>query len=137
MSQKTCAFVSTCSTCTQNKTSRQALPGLFLPLPIPHHPWSHIAVDFVTGLPLSQGNTVILIIVGRFSKSVHFVGLVKLPSTPEPAELLIRYVFRLYRISSDNISDRGPQFFSQGILPVPGSHHQFHVRLSYLVQWSV
>ncbi|KAI3356744.1 hypothetical protein L3Q82_003425 [Scortum barcoo] len=29
--------------------------GFLKPLPIPHRPWSHIAVDFVSGLPPSQG----------------------------------------------------------------------------------
>ncbi len=36
-------------------------------LPIPPRPWSRVAVDFVTGLPPSEGNTVILTIVDRFS----------------------------------------------------------------------
>lgn len=44
-------------------------------LEMPKHPWSHIALDFVTGLPPSSGNTSILTVVTRFSKSVHFIPL--------------------------------------------------------------
>lgn len=34
--------------------------GLLNPVPIPSRPWSHIGLDFVTGLPVSKGNSVIL-----------------------------------------------------------------------------
>lgn len=40
-------------------------------------PWSHIAMDFITDLPLSRGNTVILTIIDRFSK---VCGLIPLPN---------------------------------------------------------
>ncbi|KAK9533156.1 hypothetical protein VZT92_008305 [Zoarces viviparus] len=74
---------------------------------------SHIAVDFVTGLPPSGGNTTILTIVDRFSKAVHFIPLPKLPSAMETADLLVLHVFRLHGIALDIVSDRGPQFSSQ------------------------
>ena len=51
--------------------SHRPLAGLLRPLPIPGRPWSHIVLDFVTGLPTSQGNTTILTMVDRFSKMVH------------------------------------------------------------------
>lgn len=42
---------------------------LLLPLPTPWSPWSHIAVDFTTGLPPSDSNTIILTVVDQFSKN--------------------------------------------------------------------
>ncbi|KAJ8333220.1 hypothetical protein SKAU_G00421160 [Synaphobranchus kaupii] len=107
------AFVLACSVCARSKASHQPPSGLLLPLPVPGRPWSHIGVDFVTGLPLSEGNTVILTIVDRFSKAVHFIPLPKLPSALETAELLVLHVVRLHGIPSDIVSDRGPQFSSQ------------------------
>lgn len=113
VSTDTREFVAACSLCARGKASHQPPAGPLHPLPVPHRPWSHIAVDFVTGLPPSQGNTVILTIVDRFSKGVHYIPLPKLPSAFETAELLVNQVFRLHGIPADIVSDRGPQFSSQ------------------------
>ena len=106
-------FVSACTVCARSKASHQSPAGLLRPLPVPSRPWSHIAVDFVTGLPVSEGNTAILTVVDRFSKAVHLVALPKLPSSAETAELLVQHVYRLHGLPSDIVSDRGPQFTSQ------------------------
>uniref|UniRef100_A0A3Q3B5M5 Gypsy retrotransposon integrase-like protein 1 n=1 Tax=Kryptolebias marmoratus TaxID=37003 RepID=A0A3Q3B5M5_KRYMA len=106
-------YVSACQTCARNKSLHQPPSGLLQPLPVPARPWSHISLDFVTGLPPSEGNTVILNIVDRFSKSAHFIPLTKLPSALETAQLLVHHVFRLHGIPQDVVSDRGPQFVSQ------------------------
>ncbi|XP_043952230.1 uncharacterized protein LOC122819513 [Gambusia affinis] len=37
-----------------NKSSHRPPSGLLQPLPVPKRPWSHIAIDFVTGLPSSK-----------------------------------------------------------------------------------
>lgn len=63
MDADTKEFVKACTVCACHKTSNQPSSGLLQPLPVAKRPWSHIAVDFVTGLPPSQGNTVILTIV--------------------------------------------------------------------------
>uniref|UniRef100_A0A3Q3ALY7 Gypsy retrotransposon integrase-like protein 1 n=1 Tax=Kryptolebias marmoratus TaxID=37003 RepID=A0A3Q3ALY7_KRYMA len=106
-------FVTACSTCAHFKSSNQPPAGLLQPLAIPSRPWSHISLDFVTGLPPSQGNTVILTIIDRFSKSAHFIPLPKLPTALETAKILTQQVFRLHGIPIDIVSDRGPQFTSQ------------------------
>lgn len=113
MEKDTKEFIAACSVCAQNKTSNRPPSGLLLPLPIPSRPWSHISLDFVTGLPSSNGNTVVLTIVDRFSKFAHFVPLPGLPSSRETADLLVKHVFSLHGIPSDIVSDRGPQFTSQ------------------------
>uniref|UniRef100_A0A3B3D3I6 Gypsy retrotransposon integrase-like protein 1 n=1 Tax=Oryzias melastigma TaxID=30732 RepID=A0A3B3D3I6_ORYME len=65
-------FVTNCATCQMSKSPRQ-LPASFLqPFPIPQRPWSHIAVDFITDLPGSQGNSTILSVIDRFSNSIQF-----------------------------------------------------------------
>uniref|UniRef100_A0A674PBR8 Gypsy retrotransposon integrase-like protein 1 n=1 Tax=Takifugu rubripes TaxID=31033 RepID=A0A674PBR8_TAKRU len=106
-------FVGACTVCARSKASHRSPAGLLHPLPVPSRPWSHIALDFVTGLPVSQGNDTILTIVDRFSKGVHFVALPKLPSAAETAELLVSHVVRLHGIPLDVVSDRGPQFTSR------------------------
>lgn len=106
-------YVLGCPPCAQNKSRHQPPSGLLQPLPTPGRPWSHIALDFVTGLPPSEGNTVILTIIYRFSKMAQFIPLAKLPSALETARLMTQHVFRLHGIPYDIVSDRGPQFTSQ------------------------
>ncbi|KAI2644948.1 Transposon Tf2-6 polyprotein [Labeo rohita] len=109
----TITFVKQCVTCNTSKTSHQLPAGLLQPLPIPKRPWSHIAVDFVTDLPPSQGHTTILTVIDRFSKGCRLVPLPKLPSAMETAEVLCNTVFRFYGLPEDIVSDRGPQFTSR------------------------
>uniref|UniRef100_A0A9J8BS01 Uncharacterized protein n=1 Tax=Cyprinus carpio carpio TaxID=630221 RepID=A0A9J8BS01_CYPCA len=113
MGQDVRQFVLACSVCAQNKVSNCPSIGQLQHLPIPSRPWSHIALDFVSGLPLSNGYTVILTVVDRFSKAVHFVPLPKLPSAKETAQLVIDHVFCIHGLPVDVVSDRGPQFVSR------------------------
>jgi hypothetical protein len=106
------AFVAACTVCAQNKTPQQAPSGLLQPLPV-HIVPGLISLDFVTGLPLSNGNTVILTVVDRFSKAAHFIPLPKLPSAKETAQLMVQHVFRIHGLPVDMVSDRGPPFSSQ------------------------
>ncbi|KAL0183501.1 hypothetical protein M9458_019197 [Cirrhinus mrigala] len=73
-------------------------------------PWSHLGVDFVTDLPVAEGNTCILIAVDRFSKMCKFVK--GLPTAMETAELLFQHLFRHFGLPEEIVSDRGPQFIS-------------------------
>ncbi|KAL0173707.1 hypothetical protein M9458_029675, partial [Cirrhinus mrigala] len=103
----TITFIKHCVICNTSKTSHQLPAGLLQPLPIPKRPWSHIAVDFVTDLPPSQGHTTILSVVDRFSKGCRFIPLPKLPTAMETAEALCNAVFRFYGLPEDIISDHG------------------------------
>ncbi|KAK1784659.1 hypothetical protein P4O66_003342 [Electrophorus voltai] len=84
--------------------------GKLLPLPMPFRPWPHLLVDFITDLPVSEGNTAILSLVDQFSKIVHFVPLAALPTMLETADILFLQVFRHFGLPEDIVSDRGPQF---------------------------
>ena len=106
-------YVEACSVCARNKTSSGSRMGLLQPLPIPSRPWSDISVDFVTGLPVSQGNTTVLTVVDRFSKMTRFIALPKLPSAKETAEIMMNNVFKVHGFPKDIVSDRGPQFVSR------------------------
>lgn len=72
-------FVGACSVCTQNKWSNLPSSVQLHPLPIPSCPWSHNALDFISGLPPSGGKSLILTVVDLFSKAVHLVPLSKRP----------------------------------------------------------
>ncbi|KAL0204491.1 hypothetical protein M9458_002509, partial [Cirrhinus mrigala] len=107
----TITFIKNCSVCNTSKTPRQLPAGLLQPLPVPNRPWSHIAVDFVTDLPSSHGQTTILSVIDRFSKGCRFIPFPKLPTAMETAEALCNSVFRFYGLPEDIVSDRGPHFF--------------------------
>ncbi len=106
-------FVLACSVCARGKTSNRPPEGLLQPLSVPSRPWSHIALDFVTALPPSLGNTVVLTVVDRFSKAAHFIPLPKLPSAKETATTVVDHVFHIHGLPADVVSDRGPQFVSK------------------------
>lgn len=61
--------------CQQAKSEHVKLPGLWQPLPIPTRAWSVVSLDFVEGLPKSDGANVILVVVDKFTKYGHFIAL--------------------------------------------------------------
>ncbi|XP_061157614.1 uncharacterized protein LOC133169427 [Syngnathus typhle] len=105
-------YVRACSICNRCKTSTRPPAGLLQPLPVPRRPWSHLSIDFVTGLPPSEGNTVVLTVVDWFNKMTHFIPLPKLPSAKQTASNMVREVFRHHGLPQDIVSDRDPQFAS-------------------------
>lgn len=125
--------MSSCPECTQLKSSTFLPAGLLQPLPVPTWPWSHLAMNFITNLPFSHENTVILTIVDQLSKMCCLLPLSKLPTASELVDLLRTWVFRLCGIPEDIVSDRGPQFTSQVFkaysvklnfsLSLPSSYH--------------
>jgi len=44
-----------------------------MPNSIPKKPWMHISADFITKLPIAQGYGLILVVVDRLIKMVHFI----------------------------------------------------------------
>ncbi len=66
-------FAAACPICAEGKGSNWPPAGLLQPLSVSLRPWSHIAMDFVTGLPPSNGKTVVLTVGDRFSKAAHYI----------------------------------------------------------------
>ena len=59
------------------------------PNSIPEQPWEHIAIDFITGLPIFQGYDVIMVVVDRFTKYV-----IAVPTTGEVSSMGTSKLFR-------------------------------------------
>ena len=68
-------MVRECDTCQRLKYETCNLAGLLQPLPIPEKPWMDVSMDFVEGLPKSQLKDMVLVVVDKFTKFVHFVPL--------------------------------------------------------------
>ncbi|XP_068666439.1 uncharacterized protein [Aristolochia californica] len=69
-------YVSDCQVCQRNKSDHLSPVGLLQPLALPTQVWADISMDFVEGLPLSAGKSVIFVVVDRFSSShgSHLLG---------------------------------------------------------------
>jgi len=72
MKQSIKKFIRECLICQQNKQENTSPSGLLQPLPIPNRIWFDISLDFVEGLPISHGHSVILVVVDRLSKYANF-----------------------------------------------------------------
>jgi len=69
-------------------------------------------MDFVTGLPWSQGYDAILVVVDRLTKMRHLIPCLTSTSAEDLANLFLENVWRLHGLPDGIVSDRGPQFAS-------------------------
>jgi Integrase zinc binding domain/Chromo (CHRromatin Organisation MOdifier) domain len=108
-------YVKGCATCQQNKnlTHRIKTPLFRIPSTIDAKPFSHIAMDLITGLPKSDGHDAILTIVDHgCSRGAIFLPCSTTITGAGIAKLYLENVFRWFRLPKKIISDRDPRFTS-------------------------
>ena len=106
-------YVAACDVCQRNHYETIHPPGLLQPLKIPEEAWSSISMDFIEGLPTSEGKSVIWVVVDRLTKFAHFVPL-KHPYTAKIlAEAFIHHVYKLHGLPGEIVSDRDNAFMSE------------------------
>ena len=69
-------------------------------------------MDFVVGLPWSNGCDAIWVVVDRLTKQRHLVPCTSTVDAKDLADLFVQWVFRLHGLPETITSDCGPQFAS-------------------------
>jgi hypothetical protein len=86
---------------------------LLSPLELPYAPWTSIAMDFITDLPLSEDCDQLWVIVDSFTMMAHFIPLKKDQKTAEHlVKVFAREIWRFHSILTDIISDCDSRFMS-------------------------
>ena len=105
-------FVTSCAICQQTKTDHRRSPGLLCPLHILARPWEDLSLDFIVGLRPYHGNSVILVIVDRFSKGLHLGTLPQHHTATRVARFFMEISDKLHEMPKSLVSDRDPLFVS-------------------------
>jgi hypothetical protein len=105
-------FVRQCDTCQHAKHTHSHPAGLLQPLPVPAGAWRDITMDFIDGLPVSDGFDAILVVVDRFTKYAHFIPLRHPYSAPKVARVFVDNIVKLHGMPHSITSDRDAIFTS-------------------------
>ena len=107
-------YVSKCLTCQQVKAKHQVPSGLLNPISIPQWKWDNIAMDFVSGLLLTQKkHDSVWMIIDKLTKSAHCI-LVRIDySMDQIAELYVDEIVRMHGVPLSIVSDWDPRFTSR------------------------
>ena len=70
-------------------------------------------MDFIEGLPKSQFKSIILVVVDRLTKYVHFIALSHPYTASKVAFVYMQFVFKLHGMLASVVSDKDPIFTSR------------------------
>ena len=101
-----------CDICQRLKYETCHVDGQLQPLPILDKPWLDVSMDFVEGLPKSHSKDVVLVVVDKLTKFVHFIPLSHPYTVAKVANLYLQHVFKLHGMPTTIVSDRDPVFTS-------------------------
>ena len=106
------AYVNRCGKCQTSKPSNEKTPGKLQLIESPPIPTHTISIDFVTGLPESNGSNALLNITDKFSKAVMLIPCRDTTTAKEVACLYFRKAYSTFGLPTKIISDRDARFTS-------------------------
>jgi len=113
MDENITEYVRSCDICQRNKVIWHKKFALLEPLEVPMRLWRAISMDFIVGLPKSDGYTKIWVIVDRFSKMAHFIQLRTEEHIKELALTFVKEIWHLHGLPESIVSDRDTRFTSK------------------------
>lgn len=96
--------------CQVNKGEIVKALGLLQPLHIPNQIWEAIPMDFITGLPKSEGKDVIFFLVSRLTKYAHVCETQSTYTVGQVEEVFMKEIIRLDGFPKVIVSDRDAKF---------------------------
>lgn len=126
-----------CLVCHTQKYEAVSPAGLLQLLSISTWVWEDIFLNFIIGLPRSQGNDAILVVVDRFTKYAHFLGLWHPYTAKMVAKLFAKEIIRLHGMPKSIASDWDPiflGFFLSELFRLQGT--QLRMSMAYHLRWS-
>ncbi|KAH0606065.1 uncharacterized protein H6S33_004522 [Morchella sextelata] len=103
-------YVRNCHTCQRSKPNTHGKVGVFRPLPIPEQPWREVSMDFVTGLPESEGYDAIMVVIDRLTDMRHLLPCNTTINSEDVAQVYLRNIWKLHGLPTHVTSDRSTQF---------------------------
>jgi hypothetical protein len=98
--------------CQQAKHEHTNPSGLLQPLPVLEWPWAAIKMDFIEGLPKSDGCEVILVVVDILTKYTHFLPLRHPFTAASVANLFLDSIIKFHGVPLSIVSDHDKVFTS-------------------------
>lgn len=105
-------YVKSCDVCQKVKHDRSGKTGYLKPLEIPAQPFDTISLDFISGLPMSNGKNAILVVVDKLTKYAHFIPTTTEINASETAQLLFDEIIKTYGLPRVIVGDRDPRWTS-------------------------
>ena len=94
----------------QNKVETIKTPILLQNLSIPSQRWEEVSMDFITGLPKSEGKSVIMVVVDRLTKYAHFCALSHPFKANTVATAFMETIQKIHWNQMIIVSDKDPIF---------------------------
>ena len=110
-------YVQGCNQCQQFKINRNPSHPASLPTGrvVSTRPFAHCLMDLITDLPPADGFDLILVVVDQgLSKGIILILCNKTLTAEDTGQLLQDNLYKRFGLPDKIISDRGPQFASQG-----------------------
>ena len=104
-------FVKGCMHCQRNKAQTRRYAGQLQQHEVPSQKWLHLAMDFITNLPVTaRGHNMIMVVVDVLTKMAHFVPCQMTDGAEAIAHFHIENVFRLHGWPRAFLTDRDGRF---------------------------